>query len=633
MKKADELRFWRAELEAAERILESELKPDWRTRLQNWEGEYWLNDGYAGHRVVVNMIWAITDLMQGALYFQDPRVVATPKKPGAEAKTRLAERLMNYYLEELEVAPQIRRAIKDALLFDAAYLKLGYEVEFDNDLEAITDDGGNELYDGHDNLMLKDGQGNLYIERDGRYIQVMDKDGELLVVEQEHPTLHEFVRREQPYAVRWAPWDVLRDPRGRYVDLSDSRWVAFRSIVPLEEAKNNPYYKNTAGLEPNRVVRGELVETFEKYDVRQQDDPKVDCVEIYELWCKEWNKAKRRYDIYQKVIAAGHDKFLLYRRSPYLAEGFPVAVLAFDEHPVRPYGWSPLRSIDSQVEAINYARARETQMLDQQVQKWGYNASYVDADEAQEFAESPGGAIIPFKKISDPNIPLENVLRPFPLPQISPDIGTYYDRARDEVQVIFGMSDYQMGGSGGPKRQATEASLIQSGFAVRVEIKRGAVGKIVNRITRYWAQLLRQFGDYSTALRITNELGQEEWIQFKVQDAVGDEVDYTIDTYQSMFQAREVQQKQAQDRYNLLRNDQLANPARLIEDIVRSFGIQDVTAYLAQQQPPQPQAPQVGPDGQPIPIASRIAGGQAVDTNQYRRPASVGAGNEGRALS
>lgn len=637
MNKADEVLFWRAELEAAENIVQSQLMPDWRKRLENWEGLYWTAEpGVDGHRGSVNMVWAITDLMQGALYFHDPRVVATAKKPGAEAKTRLAERLMNYYLEELDTASQVRRLIKDALLFDAGYMKLGYEVETDiiEELEAITDDMGNELYDDNDNAMLKDPQGNLYINRDGRFIQLMDRDGELVVAEQEHPTLHEYVRREQPYGVRWAPWDVLRDPRGRYVDLSDARWVAFRSIVPVEEVRNNPLYRGARDIEPNRTARSEVVASFEKYDLLTQDDERIACVELFEIWCREWNKAKRRYDIYQKVIAAGHDKFLLYRRSPYLAEGFPVAVLAFDEHPHRPYGWSPLRSIDPQIEALNYAVARETTLLDQQVQRWAYNAQFVDKEEAEEFASAPDGAVIALKKIGDPSIPIANVIHNFTVPQISPDIKIFYDRRRDEIQVVFGASDYQMGGSGGPSRQATEASLIQSGFSVRVEVKRGAVGKLVNRVARYWAQLLRQFGDYQMALRITNDVGQEVWEPFKVQDAVGDEVDFTVDTYPSMFQAREVTQKIAENRYNLLRNDQMVNPQKLIEDVFRASGVQDVTAYMAQQQPQVPGQPQpeVGPDGQPLPIESRGAAGQVVDLNQSREPAAIGAGATGRAM-
>ena len=51
--------------------------------------------------------------------------------------------------------------------------------------------------------------------------------------------------------------------------------------------------------------------------------------------------------------------------------------------------------------------------------------------------------------------------------------------SQDEIQRIIGVTDYQQGGSGGPKRQATEAGLIQSGYTVRVEEKRAMVGKMV----------------------------------------------------------------------------------------------------------------------------------------------------------
>jgi hypothetical protein len=229
-------------------------------------------------------------------------------------------------------------------------------------------------------------------------------------------------------------------------------------------------------------------------------------------------------------------------------------------------------------------------------------------------------------------LPVENAIKPVQIPQIPPDIRVGYDLSRDEIQVVFGVTDYQMGGGGGPRRQATEAGLIQSGYTVRVEEKRQQVGRLIEQTVKYWAMLLRQFGDYSTIVKITGDMGQEEFVSFKIADTITDELSFSIDVYSSMFQSRDIAQKQAMDRYNLMANNPIVNSVKLIEDVFRAFGIQDVSQYMAQQQPMQPPGMQPGMEGGAPGMKSIMAGNQAVDTNAFREPPPVGAGSTGRAL-
>src|SRR5688572_16206577 len=115
-----------SKLDAAERVIDSELREDWRMRLENWRGQYWKDEGIEGQRGAVNMTWGITNLMMAALYFRDPYVHAEAKRPTVPVDPRITERLFNYYLRELQMGRQFKRCIKDALLFDAGYLKMGY---------------------------------------------------------------------------------------------------------------------------------------------------------------------------------------------------------------------------------------------------------------------------------------------------------------------------------------------------------------------------------------------------------------------------------------------------------------------------------------------------------------------------
>jgi hypothetical protein len=161
-----------------------------------------------------------------------------------------------------------------------------------------------------------------------------------------------------------------------------------------------------------------------------------------------------------------------------------------------------------------------------------------------------------------------------------------------------------------------------------VEEKRQQVGKMIENVVKYWAMLLRQFGDYDTFVNITGDMGEPEFVQFKIAEVVTDELSFSIDTFQSIFQTREVQQKAALDRYNLLVNNPLINPVKLVEDIFRAYGIQDIAPYLQQQQPMMPGMPGAEGPG----LQSVAAGGGAVDVNMLRAPAAIGAGSTGRAI-
>lgn len=627
-----------SKLDAAEKVMNSELREEWAMRLENWRGKYWKSEEMSGHRGAVNMTWGITNLMMAALYFRDPAIHVEAKRPNVPVDPRITERLLNYYIRELKLGRQFKRAIKDALLFDAGYLKLGYQYETSPELEAIMDDSGKILVKPDtQELLLKNDEGDIYIERDGKYIQMMDKDGELVAAEQEKPSLLEFIRKDQPFAIRWPTLDVLRDPEARYADLSDSSFVGFRSIIPLEQVKNNPSYKNTQDLEATKQVREELIQTMGSYEI---DRKNVDTerVEIVEVWHRKFNDRKQRYDIWQSVIARGHDSFLLHRVSPYLIDTFPCEVLYFDEDPERPYGHSPLRAIDSQIEAMNLARAQQLTMADQQIQRTIYNGQFISDEEAQRIANMPQGGVVKLDNVPG-DVPLANIWHAVPLPQISQDVYLVYDRARDEIQILFGLNEYMMGGTQGPRRQATEAGLIQQGFAVRVEEKRVAVANMVENTVAFFAGVLRQFGTYTDVFKITNELGEEQWHQFQVSDAVSDELDYRVDAFESMFQARETQVKEAQDRLNLLAplaQIMPINVMRLVEDVLRAEG-KDPSAYFTQPQP-QPQMPPPGtqPPGEASgnggPFQSLRRSGQMMDVEAFREPAAVGAGSEGRAI-
>ena len=202
--------------------------------------------------------------------------------------------------------------------------------------------------------------------------------------------------------------------------------------------------------------------------------------------------------------------------------------------------------------------------------------------------------------------------------------------------MITGISDYQLGGQG-VKRLATEANFIQGGYTIRLNHKQDLVGDFVKGVAKYWKQLLMQFGSFEMFAKITGEDQQPVWQAFKVADMIPDDVSFSVDTYASTYQAREVLQKQALDRLNILApfiQAGIIDPMPLLEDVFKSYGLEDAQRYFT----PDAQAAYAQMRQQWMMAAAEglksiAAGDQAIDINSFRQPAPTDVGATGRAAS
>lgn len=594
---------------------------DWKRVLDWYRGRYFDFES-SDEQIVVNLVAGIVELMVPTLYFQDPAIIGRARRPGDERGAKLTEVTMNYYLDELESKKQIRKCIIDAMIYGIGYAKLGWEVDVERGLFPVTDQvTGQPLETQHGKPIYEDKHGNIFLEEGGRFVQVLDKEGNAVPPGYAQPTLHEWIRREQPYGIRWSPWDFLKDPEAKYADLSDARWIAFRVIMPLEEAKAHPLFSNTSSLEGTEIVRPELHEVREKQD-KTVVDPDIQRVELFEIWCKEWNPKTKQYEMYTKVIARGFDKFLMNRKSPFVAEGFPVEVLTFTDDPESANPPSLFRFIESQLKTINDTRSQLATHRARFNRRYLANSNVLDEEDAKAVAKAEDGSVTLIDV--DPEVDLRKQFVPIEDAPMNQEVYNDYNLALEEIQRILGLSDYQMAGQG-PVRQATEANFIQGNFNIRIQDKQARVGDFLKGWIRYWTQLFKQFGDYETALKITNDLGEDEWVVFTIAEEIPDDLNFEIDIYTSNFQSKEVERNDSQNLYNLFRNDPMINPVYLIQKVAHAYGEKEVQRVLMPQQPP----PVPGQEG----VESAESAGQAVDLNALRQPPALDPGATGRAAS
>lgn len=621
MTKEEKLNYWFDRVERANKALEKQAG-EWKERLRNYEGLYFKGEDPEGHQFSANIVQGLAKLVVPSIYFRDPKILCSPRRPNTEEQCRLTESLLNYWIGEMGLKKIAKQVLLDAYLFGTGYVKVGYEVRTEEDLEPVTNLAGEPLSTDTQEALLQNPKGSLFMEREGRPIPVMDKDTNIVPDGKEVVSFNKLRRRDEPWVARWEPWNVLRDPEGKEHDLSDARFVIFRSVLPLEEVKGNPFYSNTTNLRGTEIPRSVLDKAeLDFWNLAKAVDEKDERVELFEVWAREWNKERARWDMHVYVLAKGHNRFLLEQRSPYLAEGFPIRAVYFVEHPRSQWAPSLLKIIDPQINTINHVLTYIANFREKYVNKYIFNELVMSREDASKVMKGKDEAV---GVTLDPESPIANAIDTLPLPSIPNWVFNDYELAWEIIMRLTGMSDYQLGGQG-VSRQATEASYIQGAFNVRINEQQDIVGDWVKEIARYVKQLLQQYGDYQTTLKITGDTGEETWRTFTIAETIPEDLDFNVEVYPAEHNSKEVEMKRALDMYNLLRQDPLVNPQKLLERVFRAFGEQSPEAMFVQQQALDPQT------GQPIGHGGAADAG-AIDVNQIRQPANVEGGNSGRAF-
>jgi hypothetical protein len=469
------------------------------------------------------------------------------------------------------------------------------------------DENGEPLLDGNQLPLLiekgKKGKTTVFRVIDGMVKPFMDKDQNLIVGTT--PTLYEYIRREQPFANRWSPWDVLKDPGSVMQDHSDAEWVAFRNHPKVEEVQNHPFYENNKKVEPTHLpdyIR----------DIREQKDAKTfevdpDRVELFEIYYKEYDKDIRGYRMHLRVQATGHDEALFDDISPYNIEGFPLETVSFLGDPERAQSLSMIDVLRPQIDSVNVSLTQLANFRERFSQKYIYDKNRTTEREAQRFASGRIASVIGVRMPAGEDV--RTAFRPVETPPLDQTLLVQLDQDWNNVQKLSGLTDVQLGGPG-IARQATQVNAIEGALGVRLQEMADRLADGILGVLRKEKQLLQQFGDYPVALKITQK-GEEVWHQFTAADDIPDDLDFTFDIHTAAFQSRAAEKTETLELLNIVGN--LGhNLTPIFERLYKAYGYPDVGSIIGQPQPV--------PGEEPVQSLSA----NAIDSNRANRTLNPG---------
>src|SRR3990167_5839279 len=432
----------------------------------------------------LNVVFPIVKNVVPTLFFQNPRVTATPefRSDTAGEDAFYVSELVNRDLRNplLRIKETGQLATFDGYVLALGAVKIGYATEFGQDILPTEVEDKKKLRD----------------KMKTRVNQVLEglglKKPEPINLEPEQVQAEESIRSEHPY-IQWiSPFDFVKDPRAR--DIFDARWVAQRIRRTLGEIKRDRRYGQAKHeLTAEAIDSDRIPETF------KEDFQTVD------IWEGHYKNFDSPTGITVLTFAATQTqtKVLMHEHSVYDLGGWQYEELAFNKHGHRLYPISTISVIRPLIDRINSSFDAILEQVDKFQAKIAYN-DRIPPDGEMALDSPTIGARVKVTGSED----VRGAIAVISMDQVKGDMIAFVERIVDFVILITGLTRAQLTGLT-TAQTATEAQIGQSGQNLRRTYEANLVSAWFNRvITKYW-RVKAQFQDL-TEIDLVKETGMPD---------------------------------------------------------------------------------------------------------------------------
>lgn len=469
---------WRTELQLAEKFRKDNFG-EYTDKSHTMAGEnidYFENGFSSGYdedtdtTTTLNFFHVIVKLIVPTLLFQNPKILALPKKKQSEDSAPYAREILNYYYKDKDINTENELCIWDGYVLNRGVAKVGYVTEFGMDIEA-----------------------------EKKKVSVLDKTMMALGLkekpeeEEVQPEISQKIISERPY-VRWvSPFKFLMDPRARRID--DAMWVAEEFEKTVASLKKNKKYKNTSGLKgTNPNVNSDNSQSSVK--VPNTDIEEFSVVTLYEIQYRN----EGRY--YRLVIAKDQESYkeLYHEESIYKMNSFQYDLLEFNKHGHLQFKRSDLDKIKNLQDRFTSTIDQILEQLDRFVPKVAYDVNAVTKNGVTALKGGDVGAIIECNK--SPN----DAIKEIALTQYKQDLKAILEEMINLITIMTGITKAKLLGVAGTST-ATAENISQGGETIRIQDMSREVNRFLNSQSKKLWQVVTQFVDLEDLELITGEKG------------------------------------------------------------------------------------------------------------------------------
>lgn len=496
-----QLQWWKDEIRAGVRYRTIYGKAKAWTGYKNMYRGFW-----AEGIVPVNMIYAVGRSVIPQIYFRNPRLAISPKRPGFAAHAMILERIDNYLIKEIGIKYQLKSNALDSYLMGRGPGIIGYDSEYGFNPKFTV---GSQFAD----------SGLTSFGKKGEQIEYTDE-----------------VKPGMPWYLRCSPEDFIV-PWGTK-RFEEARWYGMRKMRPLRDIKESPLYSKKSELVGafHTKLDGSLDGTSTSKTQHSEKDGENNWVEIWEVHDKRTGKVM--------AISLDHDKFLRIEDDHLQLEGLPARVLGFNEDPDY-FWWTPdARLIEVQQAEINDIRtvARRHRRLG--LLKGLYDKNSIKPDEMAKFLDED------VKAFAGVDVGPQGDIRKtvaFVQSHVPPDLISYAKEVREDVREVVGFSRNQMGSfeESSGRRTAHEAEIVRAASAIRIDERRDIMADHLESVMRGINQVIFKNWGAERIIDIVGQDGARYWVRFTGEEIKG-EFHYGINPEESIPQDQRTRRADAE---------------------------------------------------------------------------------------
>jgi hypothetical protein len=502
--------------------------------------------------VCVNMVHTHVRTVVPAVYSRNPDVIVRPQKiveDGglADKRALTSQRLSRFMIEELKLKSTNKSCILDGVLTGIAYIKLGYDTEFET--QNLNDTTDTPLVD---DLLKKMGI-SLGGEDDA-------EDSYLLNLK---------ITKEMPWALRVSPRNIIVPAVTSTPD--QLWWIAERIILPHDIVLKMDEY-NTSDLKPSWSLK-DVMHEMPGYELggRISGDQDEQYDVLYEIYDCQNSKVI--------TIAEGSPNILSEKdfEFGFLNSKFhPYIELRFNEVPDRYYPTGDIEPAESQLLELNDIRTKEARHTRRYNRRYIAKPGFLSDSSIEKLVAGEDGTYVQCESTYQDE-PVGEGIWPVADAALPAEVYQYENRIMESLFAILGTNDYaSMGDSG---QTATEVSIKAARSRVRVEERIDAVSDFVQETIIGIMQMCMKFMDANQVAKYIGDDAQY-WQQVTDDDELRSDVNFEIIYGSTLPINKEVDRSQYMQFYAITKNDPYYNQVKIRQDLTRKFDLTNPESYL-----------------------------------------------------
>lgn len=405
------------------------LKRTMQRGLDLYRGLHWPNMDVEQKftRIVVNYTMHVIETRVHSITFRYPRFVITPATREAEQREPIVDAGVKYYWRKGNVQDELRRQAKDKEIFGTGICYTGWEFE--------TEEG------------------------------IIDETGE---------KAPKKVRKDQFLTKRIFPGNFIVSPEcGRNLD--DAQYCGYWELVPLQQVKKNPHFRNTRGLKGNADNLRSFLDRKLQPDEIPNDLKRVKLYHYFE--------AERQIH----VIMSAETPNPHYGEEWTWDHGrYPFHVLQGPGDEDSFYGMSMAEMLMHPQREMNEARAQLSDYRRTNQSKYQCGPGVLTPKAEAALKSSDPNAI------AEHNSETPSAIVPIQRLPIQPEVYETEQRALQDMQAIGAVDQYQLGNAPTKRTPTAEVSAIQATGGARAQNDRQSFERLCADVARDCIDLMKQ---------------------------------------------------------------------------------------------------------------------------------------------